>query len=173
MGKLSQLSQENPKPTFSEKVRRGDKGKFLKNRLKSSLRLKGSKALWRKWHYPAISMHLKCKDWSWFWHKQRLPRCPNGKVITIFGRSLKTPIFWKSANGRRREIFQKLPKKKPWLQRANRTLAQMSLSSNLNPLIVQRPEKILARQAAPKVPEWPSSGNFCKVTQNPHFPKKC
>ena len=49
----------------------------------------------------------------------------------------------------------------------------MSLSSNLNPLIVQRPEKILARQAAPKVPEWPSYGNFRKVTQNPHFLKKC
>ena len=49
----------------------------------------------------------------------------------------------------------------------------MSLSSNLNPLIVQRPEKILARQAAPKVPEWPSYGNFRKVTENPHFLKKC
>ena len=95
------------------------------------------------------------------------------KAMAILGRSLKTTIFWKSAKGRRTEIFQKLPKKKPWLQRANRTLVQMSLSSNLNPLIVQRPEKILARQAAPKLPEWPSYGNFCKVTQNPHFLKKC
>ena len=26
---------------------------------------------------------------------------------------------------------------------------------------------------APKVPEWPSYGNFRKVTQNPHFLEKC
>ena len=30
-----------------------------------------------------------------------------------------------------------------------------------------------SKKAAPKVPEWPSYGNFCKVTQNPHFLKKC
>ena len=53
-------------------------------------------ALWRKWHYRLIRMHLKCKDWKRFWRKKRLQR----------------------------------------------------------------------------VPEWPSYGNFCKVTQNPHFPKK-
>ena len=28
------------------------------------------------------------------------------------------------------------------------------------------------KKAAEKVPEWPSYGNFCKVTQNPHFLKK-
>ena len=59
--------------------------------------LKGPKAHWRKWHYPLIKMHLKCKDWKTFWRKK----------------------------------------------------------------------------AAPKVPEWPSYNNFCKVTQNPHFLKKC
>ena len=32
---------------------------------------------------------------------------------------------------------------------------------------------ILALTTAPKVPEWPSYGNFRKVTQNPHFLKKC
>ena len=40
-------------------------------------------------------------------------------------------------------------------------------------LKVQSLDKILAQKAAPKVPEWPSYGNFCKVTQNPHFLKKC
>ena len=49
----------------------------------------------------------------------------------------------------------------------------MSLSSNLHPLITQRLKKILAQRAAPKLPEWPSYGNFCKVTQDPHFLKKC
>ena len=34
-------------------------------------------------------------------------------------------------------------------------------------------QKILAQTAALKVPEWPSYGNFGKVTQNPHFLKKC
>ena len=29
------------------------------------------------------------------------------------------------------------------------------------------------KKAAPKVPERRSYGNFCKVTQNPHFLKKC
>ena len=35
-------------PAFSQKVQRGDKGKLVKNRQKSSPRLKGPKALWRK-----------------------------------------------------------------------------------------------------------------------------
>ena len=38
---------------------------------------------------------------------------------------------------------------------------------------MQRQEKILTETAAPKLPEWPSYGNFRKVTQNPHFLKKC
>ena len=53
-------------PDFSEKVERGDQGKFFKNRPKSSPCLKGQKALWRKWHYPLICTHLKCKDWRRF-----------------------------------------------------------------------------------------------------------
>ena len=38
---------------------------------------------------------------------------------------------------------------------------------------MQRVNKILAQKAAPKVPKWPSYGNFRKVIQNPHFLKKC
>ena len=111
MAKLWQFSQGHPKPSFSEKVQRGDQGKFFKNRPKSSPRLKGPKAHWRKWHYPPISMHLKCKDWTGFGHKHRLQKYPNGQVITIFARSLKTRIFLKSAKGGPIEIFQKSPKK--------------------------------------------------------------
>ena len=94
--KLRQFWKGHPKPAFSETVQREDQGKLFKNRLKSSPRLKGPKSLWRKCHYPRISMHLKCKDWRRFWGKK----------------------------------------------------------------------------AAAKVPEWPSYGNFCKVTQNPHYLKK-
>ena len=89
--------QGHPKTAFSKNVQRGHQEKFFKNRPKSSPRLKGLKALWRKWHYSPFSMHLKCKDWKRFWRKKRLQ----------------------------------------------------------------------------KVPQWPSYCNFCKVTQNPHFLKKC
>ena len=49
----------------------------------------------------------------------------------------------------------------------------MALSSNLNKFKVQTLENILAQTAAPKVPEWPSYGNFGELIQNPHFLKKC
>ena len=93
MAKLWQFLQGHPKPAFSEKVQRGDQGKFFKNRPKRFPRLKGPKALWRKWHYPLISMQLKCKDWRGFWRKQQLPKFPNGQVMAIFARSPKTRIF--------------------------------------------------------------------------------
>ena len=63
-------------------------------------------------------------------------------------------------------------KKYPSLQRAKSTLAKMSLSCNLYPLILQGLEKILAHKAALRVPEWQSYGNFCMVTKNPHLLKK-
>ena len=143
MAKLWQFSQGHPKPSFSEKVHRGDQEKFFKNHPKSCVRLKGSKALGRKKHYPLISMLLKCKHWTRFSRKQRLEKCPNGQVttifsmllkckdwtrfgrkqrlqkcrnaqvMTVFARSLKTRNFLKSAKGGAIEIFQKSPKKMP------------------------------------------------------------
>ena len=47
-----------------------------KNRPETSPRLNGLRALWRKWHYPPISMHLKCTDWRRFWYKHRLQTVP-------------------------------------------------------------------------------------------------
>ena len=58
MAKLWQFLQGHPKPAFSEKVQRGDQGKFFKNHPKSGPPFKNPTALWRKWHYPLISMHL-------------------------------------------------------------------------------------------------------------------
>ena len=80
-------------PDFSEKVERGDQGKFFKNRPKSSPRLKGPKALWRKWHYPLISMHLTCKDWRRFWRKKRLQRVPEWPSYGNFSQLTHTRIF--------------------------------------------------------------------------------
>ena len=93
MAKLWQFLQGHPKPAFSVKVQRGDQGKFFKNRPKGSPRLKGPKAHWRKWHYPLICTHLKCKHWKTFWRKQRLQKCQNGQVMAILARSFKTRIF--------------------------------------------------------------------------------
>ena len=45
MAMLLQFLHGDPKPAFSEKVQRGDQGKFFKNRPKSGPRLKGLKAL--------------------------------------------------------------------------------------------------------------------------------
>ena len=105
MAKLWQFLQGHPKPAFSEKVQRGDQGKFFKNRPKISPRLKGPKALWRKWHYPVISMYLKCKDWKRFWQKKRLQKYANGQVMAILARSSKTAFSKKSAKGGPGRIF--------------------------------------------------------------------
>ena len=114
---------------FLKKEQSGDEGKFVKNRPKKSPRLKGVKALWRKWHYPLISMQLNCRDWRTFRSKQPLQKCPNDQVMAIFARSPKTRIFWNSAKRGLKEIFQKSPKKKPSFERPQNTLAQMALSS--------------------------------------------
>ena len=71
------------------------------------------------------------------------------------------------------EIFQKSPKRQPSLKKPISSLAQVALSSNQYTLNVQRMEMILAQTTAPKVPEWPSYANFRKLTQKPHFLKKC
>ena len=141
--KLRQFSQCHPKPAFSEKVQRGHQGKFFKNRPKSSLCLKGPKALWRKWHYPRTSMHLKCKDRRRYQRRKRLQKCPNDRGMAIFARSPLTSIFLKSAKGGRRKIFQKSPEKKPSFEWPKSTLAQMALSSKQYAFKVQRLENIL------------------------------
>ena len=130
MTKLWQFSQRHPRPAFSEKVQRGDQRKFFKNRPKSSPRLKGLRALWRKKNHLVFSIHLKCKDCKRFWRKKLTQKCPNGYVMAILARSPKTPILCKSAKGGPRKIFRKSPKKWPSLQKPNSTLAQMALSSN-------------------------------------------
>ena len=219
-GNFGKVTQQ---PHFLKKERRGDQGKFFKNRPKTSPRLKGPKALWRKLQSTLISMHLQRQDWRRFQREQRLQKSPNDEVMGIFGKSPNTRIFQKeifqkspkkqpsferhrstlaqmalSSNqyapqgqrlekilgqflkqflkkckGETKEIFQKSPKKITSLKRPKSTLAQMALSFKQYALKVQRLEKILVQTAGPKVPEWPSYGNFRQVTQNPHFRKKC
>ena len=107
-GEVMAILEGHPKPAFSEKVQRRDQGKFLKNRKKSSPRFKGLRALWRKWHYPLISMYLKCKDWKTFWRKKRLQRVPEWPSYGNSRKVTQNPHFLKKCKW---EIFQKSPKK--------------------------------------------------------------
>ena len=45
----------------------------------------------------------------------------------------------------------------------------MALSSNSYAIQVRGLKMILAQKSALKVPEWPSCGNFCKVTETRIF----
>ena len=151
--------------------------------------------------------------------------------MAILARSPKSPIFWITAKGGPRKIFQKSPKKLPSLQKPNSILAQMAKTGKdfgaksgskraplaklwqflrghskpafskkkergdqgkfFNNLPKSRPRlkgpkahfrkwhyplnsmhlngkdwrRFWGKKAAPKVPEWPSYGNFGKVTQ--------
>ena len=98
-------------PHFLKKEQRGDQGKFFKNRPKSSPRLKGLKALWRKWHYPPISMHLKCKDWRRFWRKQRLQTVPEWPSHWYFRNITQNPHFLKKWKGGTKGNFSKIAQK--------------------------------------------------------------
>ena len=110
MAKLWQFLQGHPKPAFSEKVQRGDQGKFFKNRPKSGPRLKGPKALLRKWHYPLISMRLKGKDWKRFWGKKAAPKTPGWPSYGNFSKVTQNPHFLKKGGTKRNflKIAQKV-----------------------------------------------------------------
>ena len=119
MAKLWQFSQGHPKPAFSEKVQRGDQEKFFKNRPKSSPRLKGLKALWRKWHYRLIRMHFKCKDWKRFWRKKQLQRVPEWPSYGNFCKVTQNPHFLKKERrGDQRKFLKNRPKTRPRLKGA-------------------------------------------------------
>ena len=179
MAKLWQLlkghqkpSQRHPRPAFSEKVLRVDQGKFFKNNQKVALVWKAQK------HSGAdnIILYLVCtssaKTAKDFGAKSGSKSARMAKLWQFSQGHPKAPFSEKVQRGGLRKIFQKSPKKWPSPQKPNSTLAQMALSSNYYAVKVQRLERILAQNAAPKVPEWPRYSNFCKVTQNPHLLKK-
>ena len=173
MAKLWQFLQGHPKKAFSKKVERGNQGKIFKNRPKSSPRLKGPKGFWRKWHNPLISMHLKTKDCERFWHKKRLKECPNCQVMAIFAWSPKTRIFWKSLKGGQGKFFKNRPKSSLRLKSSKALCRRWNYPQTTMLLRCKDWTRFWGKKAAPKVPERRSYGNFCKVTQNPHFLKKC
>ena len=116
MAKSLRFSQGHPNPAFSEKVQKGDQRKCFKNRPRIRACLKRLKALWRKWHYPSISMLLTCKDWTKFWRIRRLQKCPNGQVMAIFARSPKPAFSEKVQRGDQGKFFKNRPKSSPRLK---------------------------------------------------------
>ena len=98
-------------PHFLKNCKGGTKGNFSKSAQESTLFLKRLIALWRKWHYPSISMLLTCKDWRRFWRIRRLQKCPNGQVMAIFGRRHNTPYFLKKCKGGTKGNFSKIAQK--------------------------------------------------------------
>ena len=170
MAKLWQFSQGHPKPAFSKKVQRGDQGKFFKNRPKSSPRLKGLKALWRKWHYPVISMYLKCKDWTRFWRKKRLRMA---KLWQFLQGHPKPAFSEKVQRGDQGKFFKNRPKSSPRLKGPKALWRKWNCPLISIHLKCKDWKRFLGKNTSPKVPEWPGYGNFRKVTQNPHFVKKC
>ena len=98
-------------PHFSEKLERGDEGKFFKNLPKSRPRLKGPKAHLRKWHYPLITMHVKGKDWKRFWGKKVAPKVPEWPSYGNFGKVAQNPHFLKKCKGGTNGNFSKIAKK--------------------------------------------------------------
>ena len=111
MAKLWEFLQGHPKPVFFSKVQRGDQGKFFKNRPKGSPRLKGPKPFWRIWHYPLISMLLKCKDWTRFCGKKLAPKVPEWPSYSNFCNVTHNPHFLKKCKGWTQGNFPKIAKK--------------------------------------------------------------
>ena len=109
--KLWQFSQGHRKPAFCEKVHRGGKETFFKNRAKSSSRLKGATALWRKQHYPLISMLLKCKNWKRFWGKKAAPKVPEWPSYVNFRKVTQNAHFLKKCKGATKGNVSKIAQK--------------------------------------------------------------
>ena len=79
----------------------------------------------------------------------------------------------KVQRGDQQKFFKNRQKSSPHLKAATALWPKWHYPLICMQVKVQTLEKILAQKAAPKDPEWPRYGNFCKVTQNPHFLKNC
>ena len=110
-GQVMAIFARSPKPAFSEDGQRGDQGKFFKNRPKGSPRLKNPEVVSRKWHYPLICTNLTCKEWKWFWRKQRLQKFPDAQVMAIFWKVTQNPLFLKKCKGGTKGNFSKIAQK--------------------------------------------------------------
>ena len=101
------------------------------------------------------------------------PNVPERRSYGNFCKVTQNPHFLKKCKEGTKGNFWKFAQKVALASKDQEESGANGLSSNYYALKEQRLEKILAQTAALKVPEWPSYGNSSKVTQNPHFLKKC
>ena len=130
----SAIFARSPKTRIFLKGAKGGPRDIFQTRPKIRPRLKGLKALWRKWHYSWIIMLLTCKDWRLFWRKRRLQKCPNGQVMAIFARSQEPAFSKKVQRGDEEKFLKNHPKSSPCLKgskglwgKLNYTLYKMHL----------------------------------------------
>ena len=163
-----------PKTRIFWKSARGDQGKFFKNRPKSSPRLKGPKELWRKRHYPLISMHLNGKDWRRLWFQKVVPKLPEWPSYCNFGKVTQNPHFLKKCKWGTKGNFSKISQKVAFVWKAKKPFWRKWHYPLVSMLLKCKDwKRFWSKRVAPKVPELPRYGIFRKVTQNPHFLKNC
>ena len=106
-----------PNPHFLKKCKGGTKKKFSK----SSPRLRGPKAHWRKWYYPLSSTHLKCKNWRRFWSKKAAPKVREWPSYGNIGKVTKNPHFLeKCKGGTKGNFFKKIAQKDALAKKADK-----------------------------------------------------
>ena len=169
--KLFQFSQGHPKPAFSEKVQRGDQGKFFKNRPKSSPRLKGLEALAQM----ALSSNqnaVKVQGVEKILRQESGSKSARMGWLLQFSQGHSKPTFSeKVQRGDKGKILKNRLKSSPRLK-GLKGLAQMALSSNQNELKEQRLDKILAQKKGSKNARMAMLLQFSQGYPKPAFSKK-
>ena len=143
MAKLWQFSRGHSKLAFSDKKERGNQEKFFKN----------------------LHLHFCANSGS---KSSRMVK------LWAFSQGHSKPAFSeKKERGDQGKFFKNLPKSRPRLKGPKAHLRKWHYPLVSMHLKGKDWRRFWSKKAAPKVPEWPSYGNFGKVTQNPHFLKKC
>ena len=119
-------------------------------------------------------MLLKCKDWRRFWCKKAAPKLPQWPSYGNFCKVTQNPHFLrKCKGGTKGNLLKDRPQGSPRLKGPKalwRTWYYPLISMHLK---IKDWKRFWRKKPAPKVPEWPNYGNFCKVSQKPNFLKKC
>ena len=119
-------------------------------------------------------MHLKGKTCRRFLFKKAAPKVPEWPSYGNFREVIQNPHFLKKKErGDQGKFFKNLPKSRPCLKGPKAHLCKWHYPLISMHLKGKDWRRVWGKKAAPKVPEWPSYGNFGKVAQNPHFLKKC
>ena len=125
-------------------------------------------------------MTLSCNQYAL--KGQRLEKILRQKSGSKSARMTKLRHFWqghpkpafckKVQRGDQRKFFKNRKESFPRLK--GPTALQRKRHYTLISMQLQGKDwkRFWGKKAAPKVPEWPSYGTFCKVTQNPYFIKK-